>query len=335
MEKKSEVINSLFYQKNLDKLSTQFYYLRHVKQDEKYRSVEIDVSNDLVNWLKGDIKKNLENYWDSENKKFNLVVYNHELSLMDSIAELDLSLINYESVQKSKKEMINATTNNDKEVDQLKKSNFCLVKFYTSDDCVYFGYYRGIKKSGSRKKVAIFEKNEFTENEHTMIELGGSISFLIHKETVYIIQPRNFEFAFKYSDHITKMRNENIDNLVKLSIFPDEESKEIFRNKASNHLYSRSLANMDNVTFQEIEKYYNDRCLELKGISDKIEANPDIKENLVKQKGILIDLIDYIDFEHGNMLKITEKSDIKPLLHLFQDKIVEKYMSKRIDLMPG
>ena len=32
------------------------------------------------------------------------------------------------------------------------------------------------------------------------------------------------------------------------------------------------------------------------------------------------------------MLKIDEESDIKPLLHLFQDKIVEKYLTRKIDL---
>lgn len=60
------------------------------------------------------------------------------------------------------------------------------------------------QKKWEKIKHLIFEGDKFVENTHTMIDLGGPISFIIHKKNVYIIQPRNFEFAFKYSDHITK-----------------------------------------------------------------------------------------------------------------------------------
>lgn len=332
MEKKTKIIMDLFNQVELDKISTEFFYMKHVKQDEKYKAIEVDVSNELVDWIKKDIKPNLENYWDNDNKQFNINSYNHELALMDSIAKLDLSLSKYDSLKQVKNKMFEAMVNKSKDTNSLLRSSFHLVKFYFEEECVYFGYYKGIRKSGKKKKTAIFEHEQFIENEHIMIDLGGAISFIIYDETIYIIQPRNFEFAFKYSDHITKMRNENIENLIKLPMFPDEESKELFRVKASNHLFSRSLANMGNVTFGEIEQYYYDRCNELKELYDEIKTSPDKKQDIIKEKGILVDLLDSIDFENHNMLKIDEESDIKPLLHLFQDKIVEKYLTRKIDL---
>lgn len=333
MEKKSKIIKDLFTQSNLDELSTEFFYMRHVNQDEKYNAIEVDISNDLVDWIKKDIRINLINYWDTDKKNFNVEAYNHELSLMDTIAELNLNSNNYGSVKETKDKMIAATIEKSKSSEKLKYSNFNLIKFSTNEDSAYFGYYKGTRKNGKKKKIAILEGDKFIENEHIMIDIGGSISFIVHDETVYIIQPRNFEFAFKYSDHITKMRNENIDNLIKLPMFPDEESKEIFRTKASNHLFSRSLANMNKVTFSGIEQYYNDRCKELKSISDTIKDNPEKKANIIKEKGVLVDLLDFIDFENNNLLKISNESDIKPLLHLFQDKIVEKYLTKTIGLM--
>ena len=333
MEKESKIIKNLFTQSNLDEMSTEFFYMRHVNQDEKYKAIEVDISNDLVEWIKKDIRTNLINYWDAEKKQFNVGPYNHELSLMDTIAELNLTSANYGSVKDTKNKMIEATIEKSKNSEQLKHSNFNLIKFSISDDSAYFGYYKGTRKNGKKKKIAILEGDKFIENEHIMIDIGGSISFIIHDKIVYIIQPRNFEFAFKYSDHITKMRNENIDNLIKLPIFPDEEAKEIFRTKASNHLFSRSLANMSKVTFSGIEQYYNDRCKELKSISDTIKDSPEKKADIIKDKGVLVDLLEFIDFENNNLLKISNESDIKPLLHLFQDKIVEKYLTKKIGLM--
>lgn len=332
MEKKTKIIMDLFNQVELDKISTEFFYMKHVKQDEKYKAIEVDVSNKLVDWIKKDIKPNLENYWDNDNKQFSINSYNHELTLMDSIAKLDLSLSKYDYIKQVKDKMFEAMIHKSKDTNNLFRSSFHLVKFYTEEECVYFGYYKGIRKNGKKKKTAIFEHEQFIENKHIMIDLGGAISFIIYDETIYIIQPRNFEFAFKYSDHITTMRNENIENLIKLPMFLDEESKELFRVKASNHLFSRSLANMDRVTFDEIEQYYYDRCNELKVLYNKIKTSPEKKEDFIKEKGILVDLLDFIDFENDNKLKIDEESDIKPLLHLFQDKIVEKYLTRKIDL---
>lgn len=334
MEKESQVIKNLFNQDSLDELSTEFFYLRHVNQDEKYKAIEVKVSDGIVDWIKKDIKCNLENFWDTDNEKFNIKTYNHELTINDIIAKLDLSDDANAKIKSTKEKMIEATVKTDVSNDNLKYSNFNLVKFSNVEDQVYFGYYKGTRKSGRKiKHLIVFEGNEFVENTHTMIDLGGAISFIIHNNKVYIIQPRNFEFAFKYSDHITRMRTESINKLIELPFFPDEEAKEIFRKKASNHLFSRGLANMNKTTFSEITSHYNNRCQELKTIADNISSNPSMKEKLQKEKGILIDLIQFIDFDNSNSLIINENSDIKPLLHLFQDKIVETYLTKKIKSM--
>lgn len=333
MQNESKVIDNLFNHKNLDELSTEFFYLRHVNLDEKYKAVEVKVSTEIVSWIKEDIKTNLKSFWDEQNKKFNIKNYNHELTINDTIAKLDLSVDTMTELNLTKEKMIESTINKDKNADKLKNSNFNLIKFSIKEDYVYFGYYKGTKKNGKKIKRLIFEGDKFVENTHTMIDLGGPISFIIHKKNVYIIQPRNFEFAFKYSDHITKKRTENINKLIELPFFPDEETKEIFRKKASNHLYSRGLANMNESIFNEITNYYNERCKELKIIYDNISSNDAVKDELQKEKGILIDLIPFIDFDNNNSLIINENSDIKPLLHLFQDKIVETYLTRKIKSM--
>ncbi|EMG1574742.1 DUF4868 domain-containing protein [Enterococcus faecalis] len=333
MQNESKVIDNLFNHKNLDELSTEFFYLRHVNLDEKYKAVEVKVSTEIVNWIKEDIKTNLKSFWDEQNKKFNIKNYNHELTINDTIAKLDLSVDTMTELNLTKEKMIESTINKDKNADELKNSNFNLIKLSIKEDYVYFGYYKGTKKNGKKIKHLIFEGDKFVENTHTMIDLGGPISFIIHKKNVYIIQPRNFEFAFKYSDHITKKRTENINKLIELPFFPDEETKEIFRKKASNHLYSRGLANMNESIFNEITNYYNERCKELKIIYDNISSNDAVKDELQKEKGILIDLIPFIDFDNNNSLIINENSDIKPLLHLFQDKIVETYLTRKIKSM--
>lgn len=333
MQNESKVIDNLFNHKNLNELSTEFFYLRHVNLDEKYKAVEVKVSTEIVSWIKEDIKTNLKSFWDEQNKKFNIKNYNHELTINDTIAKLDLSVDTMTELNLTKEKMIESTINKDKNADELKNSNFNLIKFSIKEDYVYFGYYKGTKKNGKKIKHLIFEGDKFVENTHTMIDLGGPISFIIHKKNVYIIQPRNFEFAFKYSDHITKKRTENINKLIELPFFPDEETKEIFRKKASNHLYSRGLANMNESIFNEITNYYNERCKELKIIYDNISSNDAVKDELQKEKGILIDLIPFIDFDNNNSLIINENSDIKPLLHLFQDKIVETYLTRKIKSM--
>ncbi|EGO8295665.1 DUF4868 domain-containing protein, partial [Enterococcus faecalis] len=228
MQNESKVIDNLFNHKNLDELSTEFFYLRHVNLDEKYKAVEVKVSTEIVSWIKEDIKTNLKSFWDEQNKKFNIKNYNHELTINDTIAKLDLSVDTMTELNLTKEKMIESTINKDKNADELKNSNFNLIKFSIKEDYVYFGYYKGTKKNGKKIKHLIFEGDKFVENTHTMIDLGGPISFIIHKKNVYIIQPRNFEFAFKYSDHITKKRTENINKLIELPFFPDEETKEIF-----------------------------------------------------------------------------------------------------------
>lgn len=90
---------------------------------------------------------------------------------------------------------------------------------------------------------------------------------------------------------------------------------------------------MNESIFNEITNYYNERCKELKIIYDNISSNDAVKDELQKEKGILIDLIPFIDFDNNNSLIINENSDIKPLLHLFQDKIVETYLTRKIKSM--
>lgn len=328
---KSKVVKSLMNEKDLDEISIQFFYLRHVNQNEKYCSIEIDMSNELVEWIKSDLKNNMQYYWNNDKNNFEIVDYNNELFLHDSIAEINLDVTKFLELKETKNKMMASTIDVKKDYENLKDSNFHLVRCSYDNDTIYFGFYRGMRKHGRNKKVAIFEKDKFVENDKTLIELGGSISFIIHDDYVYVIQPRNFEYAFRYSEHITKMRDENINKLLLLPVFPDMESKILFKEKASNHWYSRGLANMSSSSFDEINEYYSIRCDELHRISKEVEHDENQKKYFEEKKGILLDLIKLIDFDNNNLLKIDNDTNIKPLLHLFQDKIMERYLTKKVD----
>lgn len=330
----SKTLNSLL--KSLDEkdLSINIYYIRHVKQEELYKSVEIDLNDKLTKWLKGNIKKELKKHSDVKNSSFPVVNYNDEFSINDQIAELNLSDDSRKDLQMKKNRMLEATDRND-ETD-LNQTSFHLVKIESENDSVFYvGYYRSMKKIGGRKKTLWIEHNSFSEIENEIADLGGSISFIIHQESVYIFSPVPFEYAFKYKEHLNHKRDFNLKLITNKNFFKDDESKKIFEEKATHHFFSRGIASMGQDILNDLEFYYHERCKELKEIKNDLVKNPDNEDKIRKENGVLIDIINYIDFDNDNIIIMDSEMDVKPLLHLFQDKIARTFLTKNIQEIIG
>ncbi len=284
--------------------------------------------NDLNSWLRNNIQAFLEKLLIGE--ELNIVEYNSELQLNDTIAHIDFSDNNYSSIEEKKTLLLSSLSQTNTE-EIISKNNFQIVKLYNGDTQLYFGYYKGIKKSTKRKKFLILEGTQFNDINDGIVDLGGMIDFILLNDSIYVINSTNFEYAFKFNTHIIERRNQVLDNIVSLPCFNNDSVIEIFREKANHHFFSRGLAQVSDETLENLERYYNDRCTELSIIGNQIEnATEQQLENLTKENGILIDLIDLIDFENENQIIIDEDSNVKPLLHLFQDKIMKSFLTEKI-----
>lgn len=325
------ILNQIINCKN-NELGLEIFFIRHYsKLDEKYKSKEITVSDDLVNWLKNNIKQEIQAIKFKNNPNegpvFQYHDYNDELTINDSVAILDVEKKG--NPIKNRLLKLKESTTNDTGV--LNHTNFSLVKLTLNEEAIYTGYYKGIRKNGTKKKYALglIESNEFYELTQPMIELGGNIAFVIHKNNIFVLNPKLFEYAFKYTDHITKMRDRNLSKIVNMPFFCDPIASSKFYEKSRDHLRARSIAQISEETLEQLENNFNDRCTELKEIKRNIDDNPEIAEEIRKDLGIILDLIDYIDLDK-NQIIFSEESDPTPLLHLFQDKIMSSFLTKHV-----
>ena len=186
-----------------------------------------------------------------------------------------------------------------------------------------------ISSAKKRYCLGIIESNDFHELTQPMIEIGGVPSFIIHNQYIYVINPRNFEYAFKYSDHITLKRDENLNRIVNMDFFDDPVAKDFFYQKSRGHLRARSIAQISDETFMVLEENFNERCEELNSIKQRIEDDPELLRELQEKSKIILELMDYIDLDNHKIM-FDEESDPTPLLHLFQDKIMESFLTKHI-----
>lgn len=331
LNKPDHILNKIINSTN-ELLSLQVFYINHYKKpDKKYTSYEISLSNQLMTWFKGSIKKELKNLKKKteadENPKFQFHKYNDEFDKRDSLSVIDVDEKG-DPLKKTLKDLIESTVNN---TGIIKNASFSLVKVGLGDLSCFFGYYRGLKKSGSKKKYCLgkIETDDYFELTQPMIEIGGTPSFIIYKNFIYVVNPRYFEYAFKYSDHITKKRDENLSRIINMDFFEDPIAKDNFYEKSKHHLRARSIAQIPEDTFVVLEENFSERCSELKEIEQGIEDDPSILADLQENSQIILDLIDCIDLENEKII-FNEDSDPTPLLHLFQDKIMESFLTKDI-----
>lgn len=312
-------------------LALKVFYMRNFSEtDEMYKSYEIALSEELINWIKDSIKKELENLkvkLDDGSLSFVFHNYNDEIDKRDSISILDVNEKG-DPIKTALNEMIQSTVKN-KGV--MKESKFSLTKIEIEDESCFFGYYRGLKNIGNKRKYCLgkVESNDFYEVTQPLIELGGIPSFIIHGHHIYVINPRNFEYAFKYTDHITIKRDENLTRIINMDFFEDPVAKDCFYQKSRGYLRARSISQITDETFMVLEENFKERCEELKTIKQSIEDDPSILNEIKEKSKIILDLMDYLDLDNYKII-FDEESDPTPLLHLFQDKIMESFLTKQI-----
>ncbi|MBF2504937.1 DUF4868 domain-containing protein [Listeria welshimeri] len=319
-------INKILQLENFENVNIEIFYISITKTlDCIYKSCDILVKRDVEEWYLNHTITNLKTV--KKEGDFNCFSYNNEISINGQIAVIDTK--NQKgSIEENLGLMKKAIIDSEGEIGNQTK--FHLLKINIESKDVYFGYYKGVKKqTAKRKYLWLIEGKNFQSVENKIVELGGNIDFIIFEEKIYVINPRNFEFAFLYSDHITEKRDENLKKITDIDIFKKDNDKDFFKDRASHHLMARGIAQIKDEDLKALKDNFNKRCEELLKIKNSIENEPEKEELLKSELGILIDLTNYIDFENNKII-FNEEDDPKPLLYLFQDKIMKSFLTEKV-----
>jgi len=328
------ILNEIINCDDDSKLALGIFCIKHYNQlNSKYISREVTLVDELRDWLKKSIKDELNSLKVKSSNGDELIFlfnnYNDEFNINDSISVINVDEKG-EPLKDTLSKMLESIAKNEGE---LKNTNFYLVKVELEEKKCYIGYYRGFKKNGNKKKygLGLIESDKFSILDQPLIEFGGTPQFIIHDNYIYVINPKQFEYAFKYTDHITQKRDENLSRIVSMSFFSDTVAKETFFEKSKNHLRARAIAQISEKTFTVLEDNFNARCEEIKIIKQTMEDDPTVVEELKENAKVIIDLFEYLDLDNHKII-FNENSDPTPLLHLFQDKIVESFLTKRMKI---
>ncbi|MFD5022304.1 Kiwa anti-phage protein KwaB-like domain-containing protein [Paenibacillus sp. NPDC058367] len=298
------------------------------ESDAYYQSSETALAPDVKKWLKEFIVESLDKLKVANEegiRKFAVCDYNHEITKNESIAKYDVSL----SPLKDKKNKLVASIRNPDPMYVEKDSLFQMVKVAYDNEFAYFCFYKGIKKNGARTKRWVSKSsNQFEFINETIIELGGSISFIIIDNCIFIRNVTNFEYAFDYTDHITKLRDENLTNIISMPFFEGESAnKELFETSCKKYLFSRGLAQIKPQTLAVLQNKFEARCDELAKIKRKAPTNPEKREEYIEKFGSVWKLLEYIDVEQYK-IKFSEGVSPTPLIHFFADKIAKSFLTE-------
>lgn len=326
-EKENEYINNKesIIQKFLNNSQTikiELYLLRRLKnKDEEYEALELTIKEDVNDFLKEVLNNNLYNL--SDENEFSVSSYNDEFHINDTLASMNIN--EHPELKNSYDNLKKSFSNKSL---KLKNAKFQVIKLIDEENknACYVFYYQGTKKTSSNKKFGIIESNDFKLVDKDLVKIGGFLDFIIdEKNNLYIHSPRAFEWAFNYTDHINKKRDENINEILQKNIFLNSETEEIFEKEAKKYLRSRAIASMDENLISNLEHYLNDRFNELEELKEN-------GENL----GEISELFEFIDFEK-NKIKITNdhQKNINPVFYLLQNKIVESFLTKEFKMSIG
>ncbi|PKE27170.1 hypothetical protein [Macrococcoides caseolyticum] len=323
------VIRKFLNDKNIQ---LELYLLRHTdNMDCTIEAKEAELEKEVTSFLIKNLKKNLNKLMVED--KFNVAKYNSEFQVHDKLATFKAEAI--AEVNDKFKEMKKAIELNELEI---KNAKFQLVKLIDTEqqNACYIGYYQGSKKAASNKRL-IIEKEKFKLLNENVISIGGKIDFMIDEEdNIYVSNALNFEHAFKYIDHIYTKRDQNIKLIVEQSLFGDDNSQNLFSDEANKYIRSRSIAQMSDETITNLKNHFDSRCEDLKIIKKELEDNPDSKDELSKKYGIILELLNYIDLENKKIIITKEyESKLSPIFHLFQNKIVESYLTGEVRTAVG
>ncbi|MBC1532071.1 DUF4868 domain-containing protein [Listeria seeligeri] len=319
-------INRILQLENFENINIEIFYISVTKTlDCIYKSCDILVEKDVKKWYLNHTITNLRAI--KKDSEFKCFAYNNEISIHDQIAVIDTKEQKgpiKDNLDLMRKAMI------DSDGEMSNQTKFHLLKINIDSKDVYFGYYKGVKKQNAKRKyLFLIEGKNFKSIDNKIVELGGNIDFIILEEKIYVINPRNFEFAFLYSDHITKKRDKNLEKITELDIFKNDHDKYFFRNGSSHHLMARGIAQIKGEDLKALKNNFNERCKELLEIKNTIQKEPEKEEILKSELGVLIDLTNYIDFE-DNKIIFNEGDDPKPLLYLFEDKIMKSFLTEKV-----
>ncbi|PEA09493.1 DUF4868 domain-containing protein [Bacillus cereus] len=303
------------------------------QKDEYYFSKSVEVDGKIKKFLRKYIIEQLGSLKMENEPDFLIQKYNQEFQMNDYLGQFNLDELGNENKAVSKIHLLKKAIVKDS-LENIKNAKFQMIKLSYKNEKVDFCFYTGIKKNSKTKKLAFFSSNEFKFISEEIIEFGGKLSFFMDEKDVYIIDPRYFEYAFDYTDHIAEISQNNIEKIASMSFFPDDDTRENFKKASSHQLFARSLARIEPETLRNVEKYYHDRIDELKEIKNKRDGIKDTseKDKFERAIGELNDLIEFIDFSNDT-IKFNEGESPKPLLHFFQDKIVTSFLTKEIKVM--
>lgn len=321
-------------EENLQKLDLQVYLVSKAPTtDDLFFSKKEFLDDQLRIWLKKNIKKGLSDLQvdEGQEKKFYISNYSHELTKPSYIAKLE---VNKDSDLKEKvnKLLLSLTQNNTDFLD--KKTNFQVIKLSDNRDALYVFYYRGIKASGIQKKnakkmPAVRDRDKLVIQESDVVEFGGSIELFLQNNFLYILNPRTLEYTFNYDDHIKNQRDKNLQTITEMSFFDENSNIGEFLEISSRYILSRGLASITSETLEALEESFEERCIELKDIRDRIPTEENEKQEYLKKFESLWPLYEHIDIENKK-IRFNPNSEITPLLHFFSDKIVESFLTKKI-----
>ena len=336
LSKDKHIVNKLLKlsEDEYSKVSLSAYFINKDKNKDSYyfsKLVEIDESIEV--FLKGHIIKILSKLKKENGNSFPVQNYNQEFQLTDFIGRFNIEEYTRNSSPNKAVEQLSLMRSAmaKDELENINKAMFQIIALHLDGEKVSFCFYKSVKKQAKTKKMALWSSEKFISVEKDMVEFGGNFSFFMDDTNIFIIDPRHFEWAFDYKDHITENSRINIDRVTAMDFFPDEATKRFFKQAASHQLFARGIASMEVSTLEHVETYFDERVKELKAIKDKRDniEDQEKKAKFKQEIGELNELIDFIDFSNNKVI-FREKDDPKPLLHFFQDKIVESFLTKRV-----
>lgn len=321
-------------EEGLEKLDLQVYLVSKAPTtDVLFFSKKEILDEKLRLWLKRNIKRALSGLQvgDGPNKTFYISNYSHEITKPDYIAKLE---VDRDEALKEKLDMLLASLAQSNADFLDKKANFQVIKLSEGQDNLYFIYYRGVKASGVQKKnakkmPAVRDREQLVIQENDVVEFGGSIELFIQNNVMYILNPRTLEYTFNYDDHIKNQRDKNLQSITAMSFFDEDSNVGEFIDISSRYILSRGLASITSETLEDLEKSFEERCIELKDIKDRIPSEENKKQDYLKKFESLWPLYEHIDIEKKK-IRFNPNSEITPLLHFFSDKIVESFLTKKI-----
>lgn len=307
---------------NSNDITIEFYLFRKLNEKKgEYESLELTLKNDILDFL----KNNLDNDFKEmiHNDKFHVSNYNDEFQINDTLASMDI---------KENKNLIQRFNNMKQSLAENKleitRAKFQIIRLIdeTNDKACYIYYYQGTRKMASNKKLRFLSTEDYSLIESDLVKIGGSLDFIIDEnEILYIRSPRQFEWAFDYTDHITQKRNENIDKIINTQIFTDEKAEKLFKEEGTKYIRSRSLASMDESLFEGFNEYFENIVDEM----NRMKSNGE-------DMGILNELDNFIDSKNFKInINDDNKENINTVFLLFQNKIVKAFFTKEIKASIG